>query len=240
MDLFEHYEEDFLDLKQVIEQKIKNIPSLDTTQRPQEVRSVDADIQDAEQTLRSMTLSARNVPNNGKLLAKCKEYEIEISNWKSNLRKAETRLNSLRERDELFSGLRDGNISASMDQRERLLSNTERLEKSSKHLDEAISTAEETITIGIETVENLDRQKRQMLEIRENVGGINSQLSRAKGIIRSMGRRAIANKFIMIMIVVVLLFSITLIVYFKWFSGSGNASVSPPPPPPPPPPISTG
>jgi len=223
MDLFLHYEEEFVDLKQTIEQKVKTIPSFIGGQRTQEVRNAELDIQDAEQTLRSMNLSARNVasPNNVKLLQKCKEYENDIEKLKSELRKAEMKINVGAERDSLFSssgGIRDDMMATSMDQRARLLSNTESLDKSSIQLQEAMRTAEETVQVGMGVMEDLDRQTNTMMQIKEKLGHINDSLFRAKGILRTMSRRVVTNKLIMAFIMLVLLAAIGAVVYFKWFS----------------------
>ena len=63
----------------------------------------------------------------------------------------------------------DEHLQSSMEQRERLLSATERLDRSNNDLKASLVTAQETVTIGIEVMENLDKQKQTMNDIREKV-----------------------------------------------------------------------
>lgn len=191
MDLFEHYEEDFIESLQSIKKRIENVPKLDSckyeeqsveicaathnrslvVERTREVQSAETELSDAEGLLRSMSLSAKNVPSNSSLLAVChyscnnltttffvtfnaqntkythiahklhcrasalqkvKNYEADIKALRGNLRKAELQFQQNAERDQLFSGgagYRDDIMASSMDQRQRLLDNTDRLDR---------------------------------------------------------------------------------------------------------------
>jgi len=233
MDLFDTYEEDFLETKTTIEGRVKKVPDLDGVQREKEIQQAEVDISEAEQTLRSMALSARNIGNNGKYLQKIKDYESEVAKLKTGLRKAEMQVAQTTEREQLFAGLRyEDKMASSMDQRERLLANTDRLEKSSSTLKKAMAEAEETVQIGVEALENLDEQKQTMIRIKGNLGKVQEQLGKAGKIMRSMGRRAVTNKLIMAAIMLMLIFVIIMIVYFKWFYHAKTKAVTPPPPSP--------
>mmetsp|Transcript_1902 Transcript_1902/g.2455 ORF Transcript_1902/g.2455 Transcript_1902/m.2455 type:complete len:222 (-) Transcript_1902:92-757(-) len=219
VDLFERYEEDFLESKASVEQKIRNIPTLAGASRMREIEAAKQDIDDAEQSLRSMNLSARNIPNNVQLLKKCREYENEIQNMKSNLRKSEAKVNVETDRDDLFSGYTysDNVINSSSDQRERLISGTDRLNKTSTVLKDAMRTAEETVQVGQDTMTRLDEQTSIMYRMKERLGSINDNILQAKGLLRTMQRRVATNKLILAVIILVLLGAIGLIVWYKWF-----------------------
>jgi len=146
---------------------------------------------------------------------KLKEYENEFARMKASLRKAEISF-SKADRDELLSGGRDDIMMTSLDQRERLLKTTDKLNKTSVVLEETIAQAEDTVNIGIDTMERLDQQTRQMKRMKETTEGITEQLGKAKRLIRNMARRAITNKVIISIIILVLLGAVVMIVYFKW------------------------
>jgi len=219
-DLFDNYEEDFQELKNSLENRVKSIPSLDGTRRQSEIQQAESDIQELEQLLKSMNLSARNVGFNQGLITKIRDYENEVSKLKTSLRKATMQIRAQNDRDALFVGdLKDEHLQSSLDQRERLLSATEKLERSNTDLQHSIATAEETMGIGIEVMENLERQKGVMMGIRGKLGNINENLGKASRIMRIMARRVVTNKLIMAIIILVLLLAICLIIYFKFFSG---------------------
>jgi len=227
-DLFDNYEEDFVELRASVDSKIKNIPNLDGSRRQSEIQQGESDIQELEQLLKSMNLSARNIGSNQSLLVKIREYENEVSKLKTALRKATMQIKASTDRDALFvGGIRDEHLASSMDQRERLLSATEKLERSNVDLRQTIATAEETVGIGIEVMGNLETQKQTMLGIREKLGRVNENLGRAKRIMRTMARRVVTNKLIMAVIILVLLLAVALIVYIKFFAGTDTADGTP-------------
>jgi len=223
-DLFDTYEEDFVELRNSVDSKIKNIPNLDGSRRQTEIQQGESDIQELEQLLKSMNLSARNVGSNQGLISKIRDYENEVSKLKTALRKATMQIRAGSDRDSLFvGGLRDEHLSSSMDQRERLLSATEKLERSQTDLRQTIATAEETVGIGIDVLGNLDTQKQTMMGIKDKLGRVNENLGRAKRIMRTMARRVVTNKLIMAVIILVLLLAVVLVVYLKFFAGSGGS-----------------
>jgi len=223
-DLFETYEEDFIEITGRIEQRIRNIPQFESIQRRSEAQKAELQIKDADQLLRSMNLSAQSVPSNPKLKAKVKEYESELTKLKSSVRKAEAQISAVADRTDLFAGgiIREEMAAAAMDQREHLLKSTDKLDKSTIELKQTLSVAEETVGVGVEVMENLDRQRDQMLRMRETLRGVQEQIGKAQRIMRAMAKRVITNKLIMAVIVLVLLGAIALIVYMKWFSGNSS------------------
>jgi len=224
-DLFDTYEEDFEELKKIVEERVRNVPSLDGSKRESEIQQAESDIQELEQLVKSMNLSARNVGSNQNLISKIREYEGETSRLKTSLRKATMQIKASSDRNSLFTGgLSEKQLAGSLDQRERLLSATERLERSNMELKAAMATAEQTVSVGIEVMGNLDTQRSTMYQIKEKLGNVNDNLSRAKRIMGTMARRVYTNRLIVGLIIFVLLLAICLIVYFKFFDGITSGS----------------
>jgi len=104
----------------------------------------------------------------------------------------------------------------SLDQRERLLKTTQKLQNTSNILEDAIRTADDTVNHGIKTMEELDQQSQKIRNMKDKTGDINDELGRGRRIMRSMSRRAVQTKVIIAVIILVLLIAIGFIVYYKW------------------------
>jgi vesicle transport through interaction with t-SNAREs protein 1 len=93
-----------------------------------------------------------------------KEYKESLKNVKKEM---DFSKNGLSERDQLL-----GNTELNdqqQDQRSRLLHGTEKLSKTSNRLDEAHRMALETEQMGISTLGDLERQRRQLEDARDGV-----------------------------------------------------------------------
>jgi len=227
---FDQYEEDYLELKKNIENRIKSLPSLeDPKKRHLEVKQVETDIIEAQEAIRSMDLSARNISgNSANAKTKVKNYENELTVIKSNLRRAEASASASSDRDELFGGYKESNMASSMESRQRLIDNTQKLDKSSRYLENALITAHETIEVGINSMELLDRQKNTLKNSIHKTEDIDHELGTARKLVRSISRGIIGNKIVVAVIAIVLLAGIGFIVYWVWIkpmtSDSGASS----------------
>jgi len=220
MDLFSTYETDFVDTLGTLQNLLQSLPSLSADQRLNEIKKADKDIREAEETLQSMNLNARNVPGpqGAKLQLKIKEYEGEVTKIKKEVRRSEQQANEQAARESLMGGSAVINdLSISIDQRERLLNNQERMTRSSGHLKGALRQAEETIEVGGTIMNDLQNQRETMTRGLGRLQGINDKLNRSSVIISGMARRVATNKLIMAVIVLVLLGAIALIIWLKWF-----------------------
>eukprot|EP01114_Cavostelium_apophysatum_P006537 TRINITY_DN1789_c0_g1_i1.p1 TRINITY_DN1789_c0_g1~~TRINITY_DN1789_c0_g1_i1.p1 ORF type:complete len:253 (+),score=59.11 TRINITY_DN1789_c0_g1_i1:169-927(+) len=228
-DLFADYEEEFVDVKRQLEQHIRNMSGFEGADRRAELQDAEGDIKRLEDTLRQMNLIGRSNP---RLAAKVKEYDQEVARLKAAVRKTGVQMVQSNDRADLLAGLRvnaDKVMAASMDQRERLLSQNDRLEKLDDELDSTISIALDTVKVGEDTLNRMDQQTDQIRGFKGTLRDIEAQLGKANKIMKVMARRAWANKVILIVIALVLLAAIGIIIYVKYFSGgshSGPASTT--------------
>jgi len=212
-DLFDSYEEEFNELRLQVEQRIRNIPTYEGSQKRSEVQKAESELKELDQIIRKMNLSGRS---NARLVPKIKEYEQEISRLRSGIRRADMSV-SQHDRGELFSGVKlDDVMSGSMSQRERLISANERLDKTSSDIDYGIQIVEEAVHDGAVTLEEMDRQTNQLNKMRGDLRDIDSTIGKARKIMRTMARRAWANKIILAVIALVMIAGICLIIYVKW------------------------
>jgi vesicle transport through interaction with t-SNAREs protein 1 len=93
------------------------------------------------------------------------------------------------ERDALLGSHNFELESRRMDQRSRLIDGTERLQDSSRRLEEAQRIALETEGVGISTLEDLNRQREQMLRTRDGLSTADAWIGRSQGVLRGMNQR---------------------------------------------------
>lgn len=231
MNLFENYEEEFLEQTETIKKRIDEIPRTEIAKRRDAVLSTQQLIQDAEEQLTRLNLAARSASESqrGALINKAKDYDTQIKLLKKNLKKAESSF----EREDLIGGFKNDSIlSTADDQRQRLLDSTRRLDGHSTMLEEARNDVVRAIGTGSDILTNLDEQEEKLKRISNRADNINSTLSKGKQLMRSMARRVVTNKLIMALIVLVILGTIGLVIYLKWFAGSSSSSQTPAPPAP--------
>jgi hypothetical protein len=72
----------------------------------------------------------------------------------------------------------------------------------------------------------LGQQRKQLENTKNNLMNADENIGRSGKVIRTMARRMVTNKLIMILIILVLIGTIGLIIYFKYIKGSGKSSSS--------------
>ncbi|KAJ7971013.1 Vesicle transport v-SNARE like [Quillaja saponaria] len=162
--------------------------ALNGEQKKQKVSEIKTGIDEAEALIRKMDLEARSLQPNVKavLLAKLREYKSDLNNLKSEVKRIVSGNLNLAARDELLeSGMAD-TLTASADQRGRLMMSTERLTNVN-----LCCTAHSTLH------------------------GVDDNIGKSKRILTSMARRMNKNKWIVGSIVLLLILAIILVLYFK-------------------------
>ncbi len=72
--------------------------------------------------------------------------------------------------------------------------------------------------IGISTLEDLNRQREQILRTRDTLSTADAWIGKSQSVLKSMFRRMATNKMISMGIIGLLVLLILLIVWVKWFS----------------------
>ena len=103
------------------------------------------------------------------------------------------------------------------------------MEKSTDKLSEAYRTAMDTETVGAQVMQDLHEQRQTLERSRGRLSKAGAGLARTSRVLKTMGRRALANKLLLWFMVAFLLLMIMMLLYLELF-GNSNASASPPPP----------
>lgn len=93
------------------------------------------------------------------------------------------------------------------------------VDSSTQSLTRATRMAEENTQIGTEVLSELGVQRDKLTRTRDLVNETDVELGRAHRILRSMDRRLLTNKFLLIVIILLEVGTLSLIVYLKWFRG---------------------
>ncbi|XP_061365936.1 vesicle transport v-SNARE 13-like isoform X2 [Gastrolobium bilobum] len=218
--VFEGYERQYCELSANLSKICTAAGALNGgKQKKQKISEIKAGIDEAEAMIRKMDLEARSLQPNIKavLLAKLREYKSDLNNIKSEVKKIVSGNLNPSARDELLeSGMADA-MTASADQRERLMMSTERLNKSGDRIKDSRRTMLETEELGVSILQDLHSQRQSLLHGHDTLHGVDDNIGKSKKILSNMSRRMNRNKCVTIIIVMVLVLAIILILYFKLF-----------------------
>ncbi|KAI8354012.1 t-SNARE [Blakeslea trispora] len=220
-ELFASYEQDFTSITDSIKKKIdQQLPNQKGEDRKATIRAVEREIDEADEILGQMEMEILNIPtpSRTRLQAKLRLYKSEAEKLKRDL-VSHTLL-----RDRLFGGYGTGNNeemndydASTMDQRQRLLSGTERLGQSSRRLEDSHRLALETEGIGINILSTLKGQRETIVRARDTLAEADSHIDKASKTLKGMARRMATNKLITAAIIVILIVLIVLVVWSKLF-----------------------
>ncbi|KAK9343243.1 t-SNARE [Lipomyces starkeyi] len=215
-ELFASYEADFRLAYAEITQKIDQIPELGVEPRKASVRAAERAIDEADEIIGQMAIELQNISSGSraKLNARLRGYRSDLDKVKRELRRASEQA----DRTELFGARaaqsRGGGLSAddiSQDQRQQLLSGTDRLETSSQRLRDSQRLANETESIGAGILTDLRGQREQIVNSRNVLMEADTYVDKSIRTLRGMARRMVTNRLITIGIVVLLIIIIAAI-----------------------------
>lgn len=216
-DVFEGYERQYSELSANLTKKCTAAGGLHGEQKKQKLSEIKAGIDEAESLIRKMDLEARSLQPNVKavLLAKLREYKSDLNNLKSEVKRLVSGNLNASARDELLeSGMAD-TLTASADQRSRLMMTTERLDKTSDRVKNSRRTMLETEELGVSILQDLHSQRQSLLHAHTTLHGVDDNISKSKKVLTSMARRMSRNKWMIGAVIAVLVIAIALILYFK-------------------------
>ncbi|OWM74232.1 hypothetical protein CDL15_Pgr008545 [Punica granatum] len=216
-EVFERYERQYCELSANLSKKCTAAGALDGEQKKQKISEVKAGIDEAESLIRKMDLEARSLQPNVKavLLVKLREYKSDLNNLKTEVKRLSSGGNYLSARDDLLeSGMAD-TLTASADQRSRLMTTTETLNQSGNRIKESKRTMLETEELGVSILQDLHQQRQSLLHANNTLHGVDDNVGKSKKILTSISRRMNRNKWIIGSIIAVVIVAIILILYFK-------------------------
>ncbi|KAK9366069.1 vesicle transport v-SNARE protein N-terminus-domain-containing protein [Lipomyces kononenkoae] len=214
-ELFASYEADFRLAYAEITQKIDQVPELAAEPRKASIRAAERAIDEADEIIGQMAIELQNISSGSraKLNTRLRGYRADLDKVKRELKKASEQA----DRTELFgaraaqSGGAVSTDDISQDQRQQLLSGTDRLESSSQRLRDSQRLANETEAIGAGILTDLRGQREQIVNSRNVLMEADTYVDKSMRTLRGMARRMVTNRLITIGIVVLLIIIIAAI-----------------------------
>ncbi|KAG0746837.1 hypothetical protein G6F57_008087 [Rhizopus arrhizus] len=225
-DLFANYEQDFTSITESIKEKLeRQIPNQKGEERKATIRAIEREIDEADEILGQMEMEILNIPtpSRTRLQAKLRLYKSEAEKLKRDLRRTTAIVPKNSDREELLGGigssddLQNDYDASTMDQRQRLLSGTERLGQSSRRLEDSHRLALETEGIGINILSTLKGQRETLIRARDTLTEADSHIDKASKTLKGMARRMATNKLITAAIIIILIALIVLVIWSKLF-----------------------
>ncbi|EQK97573.1 hypothetical protein G6O67_005798 [Ophiocordyceps sinensis] len=215
-ELFGSYEAELKLVQADLFQKLDQIPELSGEPRKTAISQAERALEEADELLGQMRLEKQNIPTSSraKVNQRFRNYEADVD---SNRRKL-TSLSS--DRSALFgSRYRDepaGASDASLEQRQQLLSGTDRLDRSTQRLKASQALAHDTESIGADTLANLHGQREMIQHTHDRLLNSESYVDRSVKTLRGMARRMATNRIITISIITVLVLLIVAVIISKF------------------------
>ncbi|KAK3343092.1 t-SNARE [Neurospora tetraspora] len=216
-ELFKHYETEYQLVQADLVQKLDQISELTGEPRKAALSTAERALEEAGELLDQMNMEKQNVPSSSRtaINKRLRDYRSDVDKYRRKLQTLAT------DRSALFGGRYTDNPGSSsgdrhFEQRQQLLSGTDRLDRSTQRLKASQALAAETESIGASTLADLHRQ-REVIEhtttiLYESEGYVDRSVKTLKG----MARRMATNRIITIAIITVLVLLIIAVIVSKF------------------------
>ncbi|KAL4780728.1 t-SNARE [Aspergillus varians] len=212
-EMFGSYETELNLVQADLNQKLDQIAELSGEQRNSTIRQAERALEEATELLDQMRLEKQNIPS-----AARSKINTRFRNYSTDVDEAKRKLKSLSDDRKALFGDRytDDPQDEHLEQRQQLLSGTDRLERSSARLQESQRIALETEGVGANVLADL-RVQRETIEhtggmLHESEGYVDTSIKTLRG----MARRMATNRIITIAIITVLILLIFAVIYSKF------------------------
>lgn len=213
----ENLQDDLVSAIEKIFQKLEYLQKSTGETRKVLLREVEREVDEADSMLNEMHAETEYAP-----ISYRQQINHRIKQYRSDLDKANNKLNHLKNnstRKELFAQKTQvtGNMFEPADfaGRSRVLQINETLENTSRGIERTHQIAAETDAVGITVVNELDTQRESLLRTKDRLVATDANMSQSRKILRSMYRRVITDKLILIIIIIIELGILGALIYVK-------------------------
>ncbi|KAI4251279.1 MAG: hypothetical protein L6R42_008446, partial [Xanthoria sp. 1 TBL-2021] len=197
-----------------LNQKLDQISELSGEPRKSAIRLAERTLDEANELLGQMRIEKQNIPSatRSKINQRFRNFESDIDGQKRKLKTLSD------DRKALFGNRYSDNPDSDqqLEQRQQLLSGTERLDRSSQRLRDSQRIANETEGIGRDTLADLQLQRETIQHTRMNMLESEGYVDRSVKTLRGMARRMATNRIITVAIITILVLLIIAVIYSKF------------------------
>ncbi|KAI4089749.1 MAG: hypothetical protein LQ348_004152 [Seirophora lacunosa] len=213
-ELFSSYEAELKLVQADLNQKLDQISELSGEPRKSAIRLAERTLDEANELLGQLRIEKQNIPSatRSKANQRFRNFESDIDAQKRKLKTMSD------DRKALFGNRYSDNPDhdQQLEQRQQLLSGTERLDRSSQRLRDSQRIANETEDIGRDTLADLQLQRETIQHTRMNMLESEGYVDRSVKTLRGMARRMATNRIITVAIITVLVLLIFAVIYSKF------------------------
>ncbi|KAG0652867.1 Vesicle transport v-SNARE vti1 [Hyphodiscus hymeniophilus] len=212
-ELFSSYEAELKLVQADLSQKLDQIPDLAGEPRKAALSQAERALEEANELLDQMRLEKTNIPS-----AIRPKINQRLRNHESDYDSAKRKITSLaNDRSALFGARYSDNPNdVQLEQRQQLLSGTDRLDRSSQRLKASQALANDTEAIGASTLADLRVQRDQIQHTGDVLLESEGYVDRSVKTLRGMARRMATNRIITIAIITVLVLLIIAVIISKF------------------------
>lgn len=185
-ELFSSYETELKLVQADVNQKLDQISEASGEQRKSAIRQAERAVDEATELLDQMRMEKQNIPS-----AARSKVNVRFRNYSSDIDESKRKLKSLSDDRKALFGDRytDDPQDEHLEQRQQLLSGTERLERSSSRLQNSQRIALETEDIGRGTLSDLNQQRETIEHARMGLHQSEGYVDTSIKTLRGMARR---------------------------------------------------
>lgn len=216
MDAFNDYDEQLRELCQTVRKQCELVKNAKGDAKRKAISEAKDAFDEAEEVFQSLTLASHALGTQAAKV-KVKTFEQEIGDLRKVIERSKMLYGTSTDRDDLLGGLPADLATTSVDQRNRVAADTEKLKRTTDVVRQAAATAEDTVQVGIASLAELHKQREKIESSREKIGAVNQSLNTGQRIMRGMARRVMTNKLITLLLALIMIGGIGLIVWLKWF-----------------------
>ncbi|XP_023210593.1 vesicle transport through interaction with t-SNAREs homolog 1B-like [Centruroides sculpturatus] len=209
----ENLQEDLVSALEKIFQKLEYLQKSVGESKKVLLREVEREIDEADSVLKEIQTESDSAP-----ISYRQQVNHRIRQYKSDLERANNKLNVLSNnssRKELFGQRAQAAGPADFGERSKVLQINETLTNTSRGIERTHQIAAETDAVGVTVISELDTQREALLRTRERLDATDVNMSRSRKILRSMYRRVITDKLILIVIILIELGIVGLLIYLN-------------------------
>lgn len=189
-ELFSNYEAELKLVEADLNQKLDQIPEMSGEERKSAIRSAERAVDEARELLDQMNLEKSNIPSStrAKVNARFRNHQSDIDSLSQKLKTSSSDKRALfgnRYTDDPEDASKD----VQLEQRQQLLSGTDRLGRSGERLRESQRIALETEQIGAGTLADLHQQRNVIENTHRNLQQSEGYVDRSVKTLRGMARR---------------------------------------------------
>jgi len=212
--LFESYEHQYSTLTADITAQIGQLGGTTTKDRRQLISDIEKHVEEAQELLEQMDLEVREIENSKRTRCRTKVdcYRAELKRLTLEYIKARSIKQVGYDSPDDFNT--NNEVRISVDQKQRLLNNSEQIERTGKKLEDGYRIVLETQEIGTEIMQNLHHQRETIQRSRARLRETNEDLSLSSRIMSSMMMRSIQEKLVLYCVGVCFLVAISFGLYW--------------------------